>query len=171
MRKTAKLDIIKVLLADIIVLIGFGAASSTGDTVIEGNVVGDLFQLTVPQGLVLTAAPGQTSSEDMNLKVTSNNYPWTVWVKCDSPDGRMREFDGVNYVTNPIMLKSPLHVSYGLNDLSLNSSKQNLISGEAAVSEMAYKIKFTQQTDTTDLGFSSGHIYRILVTFTGGIRF
>lgn len=171
MRKTAKLDIIAVLFVYVIVLAGFCSASSAGDTVIEGNIVGDIFQLTVPQSLVWTAESGQTSSEEMDLEVTSNNYPWSVRVKSDSPDGKAREFDGINYVANPITLKSPLHVSYGLNDLSLNDSYQNIISGNEAVSGIAYKIRFAQQTSASDLGFSSGHVYRILVTFTGGIRF
>lgn len=167
-----RLEIVEVVLIAFVALVGSGFAQSTGNTIIEGNIGEDIFELSLPSTLSWTAMPGQTASEEIDLNVASNGYPWNVKVKSDSPDGKMREFDGANYLQNPRSLSYPLHVVYGSNDVTLSGEYCDLITGEMATgTEMPYRIILSQQTDISDVSLSSEHKYHIVVTFTGGIQY
>jgi hypothetical protein len=166
------LEIAGVALIALVALIGFGVASNTGDTVLEGNIGDNVFELTVPPTLTWTLNPVQTMSEEIDLGITSNSFPWSVKVKSDSTDGKMREFDGTDYVTNlPRTLKNPMTVLYKTTDVTFSDQDQDLMSDEMAVgTDMPYKVKLSQPTDWTDVPLSSGHTYKIVLTFTGGIQ-
>lgn len=170
--KTTKLEIVGVILMILAYLTGFVVAQNTGDTEIEGNIQENAIELTVPPALTLNGNPGQTMSEDIDAKVTSNNFPWGIGVKSDSSDGKMREFDGTNYVTNPSRsLAIPMHVVHGSNDVTLSDQDHDLMSNEVAVgTDMPYNVKLIQETETTDASLPSGHVYRIVVTLTGRIQ-
>ncbi|MCX6674341.1 MAG: hypothetical protein NTY37_11260 [Methanothrix sp.] len=169
--KTTRLKVVGAIFIAMMALIGFGAASNTGDTVLEGNI-GDVFELTVPTAVTWTATPGQTMSEEIDLNLTSNNFPWSVKVRSDGPDGKMREFDGVNYVANPKSLKNPMHIAYGSIDVTLINEDQDLISDEVTIgTDMLYRVELSQLIDATDTGLFSGHVYQIVVAFTGGIQY
>jgi hypothetical protein len=168
MMKITRLEIVGAIFVTLVALIGFGFASNTGETVIEGNI-GDAFDLTVPSTLTLTAPPpGQPASDELGLKVTSNNL-WGIRVKSDSLDGKMREYDDNNNYVKSLMY--PMHVKYGSTDITLSDADQDLITDETTFgTEMLYNVEINQMTDVMDSSISSGHAYRIVVSFTGGIQ-
>lgn len=154
-------------------LIGSSFASNTGDTVIEGNIVQDEFILTAPSSLDLPAVyPGHTSSVELELKITSNSAPWSVKVKSDSQYGTMREFEGNDYSNPEASLINPMHVVYGAVNKTLSNEEQDLITGETGIgNEMPYYIEIIQNTDESDSILPSGHKYKIVLTFVGGIGY
>lgn len=171
MRETIRLEIFVVILASLMASIGCGAASNRGDTVIEGNIAQDVFELTAPSILQMTAAPGQPVTYELQFKINTTNSPWSIIVRSDDPDGKMRESDADGYVIPGESLTNPMHIVYGSTDETLSDGDQYLITNEASVGpELLYDVKLTQQTDVMDPILPTGHAYKILLTFTGGIH-
>lgn len=178
-----KIQIAVIIVVAMAALAGCGAASSTGDTTIEGNI-GDMFDLSVDvaHGYLSLPNPPGSISLPANLIVTSNG-PWLVTVKSDRPDGKMTEWNSSSgaYITqNPHRIWQPMHVIYyPMRDVTLADQDRELIpQNDNYGTNIHYPIIFSQATtgyqwgsNDADQRVNPPDVYRIIVIFTGSMSY
>lgn len=172
-----KFQIINAVLIAIVILVGFSAASSSGDTTIEGNINDELSLTVDPTHLQMNLIAGNTVYMDGKLIVTANG-PWQVTVKSDQGDGLMKQWNGETgqYVggysrrlSNPFSVSSPPH---GISKV-LNDQDQILIPTNSNFGDnMEEAIQFIQRADSAnDIRLDPPNAYHILVTFTATMSY
>lgn len=132
----------------------------------------------------LNPGPNEDSTHvTLTVTVSSDATGWTVKVKDGSENvkpqtfaGRMVEWDGTQYVTNPKVLGSNLSVEGGQGTgytkslvSELSGTDQVIETGTNTGTFSNIPITFRQTLTYFDPRLTAGHSYQIMVTFTGGV--
>lgn len=176
-----KLQIAVDIIVAMVILTGFSAASSTGDTSVEGNI-GDEFQLSVDVTHGYLSLAYNTQVELPANLIVSSNGPWQVTVKSDDDtNGKMSEWSSTaGYIYNGyyhIQLQNPMQVIRdvgGQYPTTLTKNDQVLITQQNNYgNDLQYPIKFIQPMGSSgnDQRLAPPHMYHILVTFTGTMSY
>ena len=183
--KTKVLILIGILIIAFATVVAPVMAANTGTATITGNPPKTL-SLTVNGGisnwnLDPTTSP-KVDSTSVNLTVSSNSPGWLVSVK-DALDGskpagsagKMVDYNVGSYGTlalgSNLTVGSASVAGFTGSTVTLHGSDQAIETGAidatAAGTFTNTALTFTQPVAITDAVLGSGHVYRIIVTFTG----
>jgi len=129
--------------------------------------------------------PGNNMNDTVTLTVTvsPDATGWTVKVKDNSNNGkpqsyagRMVEWDGAQYVSNPKVLGSNLSVQggtgtgyTGLLVSALDNNNQDIVTSSTTGTFSNIPITYRQTLAYTDPHLTTDHSYQIIITYTGGV--
>lgn len=152
----------------------YSLVGDVDNTVITGN----------PQALMVVTAPDDT--EFANLDQGANTISGTMNVKCNtswqvsvSDDngttaGHMTEWDGSNYLSKRVL--SPMDIRNAAQSRTVTLAGPGIIAigdtdGQSGDAGQNFTISFDQVVQYVDWSLTGGHVYRIVVTFTGAVTF
>ena len=169
-----------VILASVILILSciLPVSAATIDITLTGNI--NNMQLT----------PGianlNTSAIKLTVTTTGTTDPWTVSVNDASNDGKpetlagcMVEYYDSGYVSSPKNLTNMSVLGYGGNgygptsitntssEIQLSALNQIIETGTGDGTWSNIPIAITQPVSLSDPHLTGGHVYRIIVTFTG----
>jgi hypothetical protein len=123
-------------------------------------------------------------ASSISLTVQSDTQPWYVKVndalddnKPESSAGHLAEWNTTSssYVTNPHVLTNTMNVAasagsgYSVGSaISLSTTNQNIVTGSVINIPVTIPITVSQQVTYSDMHLTNDHVYKIIVTFSGG---
>lgn len=137
-----------------------------------------------PQALMVITAPDDTEFTDLdqgsntisgilNVKCNTN---WQVSVSDDDATtaGHMTEWDGTTYLLEE--MHSPMDVRNAAQSRTVTLAGPGIIAigdtdGQSGDAGENFTISFDQIVQYEDWSLTGGHVYRIVVTFTGAVTF
>lgn len=165
----------------IAILTGISMADNTGSTDIDANI-GDSISLQItPAQTQVSMASDSDIDVQATLKVTANGY-YDLFVRSDTPDGKMRSWDGTNYLQdNYKLINDPMVVRWKddytgngpKTDVTLTGTNQLLVTDCQEFGDVI--IGFRQHIGDPTAGFNSRvdppNQYHIGVIFTGYLHY
>jgi hypothetical protein len=152
----------------------YSLVGDNGDTVIMGNPETTMI-ITVPEDATFgnLHQGSNTITGTLNIKC---NTGWQVSVSDENSvtNGHMTEYDGAAYLTRKLI--TPMDVRNTIQSNTITLAGPGTIatgdtSGQDGDNGQDFTINFDQIVQYADPALSGGHIYRIVVTFTGAVTF
>ena len=173
--------IIGVLIIASIAMVAPVAAVNTGTTIIAGNPPATVDIALSGDIANMPLTPGTTNTDPSVTLTVSANVPFYVKVRDDMSSAKPAGSAGkmVDYETGPTTYgTAKLGAAMGLTGTTLDTTSktdlaaltavdQTLETGSAAVSSQGLGLTFSQVVAYTDARLGAGHVYRIVVLFTG----
>lgn len=151
-----------------------GATSSTGTTAVVCNVANSIETSFPSQVTFGDLVPANTGYHETVIQATvRSNAPWKLVIRCDQPDGKMREWNGTAYAENGGKLSFPLNWKLAGQPASAYKA---ITSQDAVVLQEAPATGAGGRTVSIDLGqkasyddlrlAAAGSSYQMIITFT-----